>query len=79
MHIAVFKMDKQQDLLNSTGSSAQCRVAAWLGQESEEEWTRVYVHVWLSPFSVHLRLSQHLKSATLKYKVWVCFFFLNEQ
>ena len=34
-------------LLNSTGNSAQCYVAAWMGRESEGEW--IHVHVWLSP------------------------------
>ena len=40
----------------STGNSAQCYVAAWKGEESEGEWIPVYV--WLSPFTVHLKLSQ---------------------
>ena len=44
-------------LLNSTGSSAQCYVAAWMGGEFRGEW--IHVNVWLSPFAVHLELSQH--------------------
>ena len=46
-----------QDLLSSTGDSAQCYVAAWMGGEFGGEWIRVYA--CLSPFSVHLKLSQH--------------------
>ena len=44
-------------LLYSTGNSAQCYIATWMGTEFGEEWT--HVHVWLSPFAVHLKLSQH--------------------
>ena len=46
-----------KDLLYSTGNSASCYVAAWMGGELGGEWIRVYV--WLSPFAVHLKLSQH--------------------
>ena len=42
-------------LLHSTGNSAQCYVAAWM--EFGGEW--IHVHVWLSPFTVHQKLSQH--------------------
>ena len=44
-------------LLYSTGNSAQCYVAAWMGGESGGEW--IHVYVWLSPFAVHLKPSQH--------------------
>ena len=44
-------------LLYSTGNSAQCYVAAWMGEEFEQGWTHVYVSP--SPFTVHLKLSQH--------------------
>ena len=44
------------DLLDSTGNSAQCHVAAWMGGEFGGEWIPVYV--WLSAFAVHLKLSQ---------------------
>ena len=30
-----------RDLLYSTGNSAPCYVAAWIGGEFEEEWIRV--------------------------------------
>ena len=44
-----------EDLLHSTGNSAQCYVAAWVGGESGGEW--IHVYVWLSPFAVHLKLT----------------------
>ena len=46
-----------KDLLYSTGNSAQCHVAAWMGGEFGGEW--IHVYVWLSRFAVHLKLSQH--------------------
>ena len=46
-----------KDLLYSTWNSAQCYVAAWMGGEFGGEWVLVYV--WLSPFTVHLKLPQH--------------------
>ena len=45
-----------KDLLDSTGNSAQCQVAAWMGGEFGADW--VCVQVWLSPFAVCLGLSQ---------------------
>ena len=44
-------------LLYSPGDSARCYVAAWTEGESEGEW--IHIHVWLGPFTVHLKLSQH--------------------
>ena len=44
-------------LLYSTGNSAQCYVAAWMGGEFGGEW--IHVYVWLSPFTAYLKLSQH--------------------
>ena len=41
-----------KDLLDSTGDSAQCQVAAWMGGEFGGAW--IHVYVWLSPFAVHL-------------------------
>ena len=49
-------MNNQKDLLYSTRNSAQCYVAAWMGREFGGEW--IHVYVWLSPFAVHLKLSQ---------------------
>ena len=51
------KWIKNKDLLFSTGKSAQCYMAAWMRGESGGEW--IHVCVWLSPFSVQLKLSQH--------------------
>ena len=47
-----------KDLLSSTGNSAQCHVAAWMGGEFGAEG----IHVYIS-FAVHLKLSQHCQSA----------------
>ena len=52
-----FKWITSKDLLNSTGNSAQCYVAAWMGGEIGREW--IHVYVWRNPFAVHLKLSQH--------------------
>ena len=55
--IAIVKMDNQQgptvefSELCSTLSGSLDRKGVW------EEW--IHVYVWLSPFAVHLRLSQH--------------------
>ena len=45
-----------KDLLYSAWNSAQCWVPAWIGGEFGGEW--IHVYVWLSPFAVHLKLSQ---------------------
>ena len=37
--------------------SAQCYVAAWTEEKFGGEW--IHEYVWLSPFSGHLKLSQH--------------------
>ena len=47
----------QQSPTVYAGNSAQCYVAAWMGGEFGGEW--IHVYVWLSPFAVHLKLSQH--------------------
>ena len=44
-------------LLYSTGNSGQCYAAGWMGGEFGGEWMHVYV--WLSPFAVYLKVSQH--------------------
>ena len=43
-------------LLYSTGNSGQCYVAGWTGGQFGGEW--IHVYIWLSPFAVHLKLSQ---------------------
>ena len=50
-------------LLSSTGNSARHYVAAWMGGEFGGKW--IHVYVWLSPFAVHLKLSQHCQSTIL--------------
>ena len=46
-----------RDLPHITGKAAQCYVAAWMGGKFGGEW--IHVYIWLSPFAVHLKLSQH--------------------
>jgi len=45
-----------KNLLYSTWNSTQCYVAALTGGEFQGEW--IHGYVWLSPFAVHLKLSQ---------------------
>ena len=59
-------MDKK-DLLDSTYNSAQCYVAAWMEVEFGEQWIPLYI--WLSPFNVHLKLSQYCQLAVSQYKI----------
>ena len=47
-----------KDLLYSTGNSAQCHVAAWMGEGFGGEWIHVYKYI-VSPFTAHLKLPQH--------------------
>ena len=47
----------KKDFLYSTGNSAQCYVAAWIGGEFRREW--IHEYVWPSPFAVHLKLLQY--------------------
>ena len=44
-----------KDPLCSTGNSAHYYVAAWMGGEFGGEW--IHVYVWLSPFTVYLKLT----------------------
>ena len=46
-----------EDLLFSTGDSAQCYVSAWVGGTFGGEWIRVAV--WLGSSAVHLKLSHY--------------------
>ena len=57
MILLYLRCTTHKDLLQSTGNSAQCCVAAWLGGEFGGE--RIHVYVWLSPLAFHLKLSQH--------------------
>ena len=49
------KQITNKDLLYSTGNSAQCYVAAWMGGEFDGEW--IHTHEWLSLLTVHLKLT----------------------
>ena len=49
-------------ITNKDLRSTQCYVAAWRGGEFGGQW--IHVYVGLSPFSVHLKQSQHLSSYT---------------
>ena len=57
------KWRTNKDLLYNTGHSAQCYVADWMGGEFGGEWIHVcvyiYIYIGVSPFAVHLKLSQH--------------------
>ena len=58
MNILLYlKWITNKNLLYSTGNSAQCYVAAWMGGESGGDW--IHVNIWLSPLAVHLKLPQH--------------------
>ena len=57
VHTAIFKMDNHKDLLHSTWNSAQSYVIAWVRGEFRREG--IHLYLWLSPFAVHLKLSQH--------------------
>ena len=46
-----------RDLLNRAWNSTQCYVPASVGERLGGEW--IHVYAWLSPFVVHLKLSQH--------------------
>ena len=52
---------KRGYVLYTTGNSAQCYAAAWMGREFAGKW--IHAYVWLSPFAVYLKLSQHCQSA----------------
>ena len=51
------KCINNEGLLYSTGNSAQCYVAAWMGEEFGGE--QIHVYERLSPFALHLKQSQH--------------------
>ena len=56
-----------KDLLYSTWNCTQCYVAAWMGGQFGGE--EIHVCVWLDPFAIHLKVSQHCQSAILQYKI----------
>ena len=52
------------ELLYGTGNYIQYQVITYNGKESEKEYT----HMELNHFAIHLKLTQHCKSATLQLK-----------
>ena len=52
-----------KELLYSAWDSAQCYAAACMGGEFGGEW--IHVYVWLSLFTVHLKLSHCMFSSVL--------------
>ena len=46
-----------KNLLSSTDNSASCYVSDWMGGGFEGEW--IHVYVWLSPFTIYLKISQY--------------------
>ena len=40
-----FTWRTSKDLLDSTGDSAQCHIAAWIGGEFGEQWLHIYVYM----------------------------------
>ena len=56
------KWRTSKDLLYSTGNSAQCSLPAWMGGDFGGEW--IHVSIWLSPFTVYLKLTALLISYT---------------
>ena len=67
VHTVIFKMDNQQGPTVQRRGLCSMLCAAWVGGELGGEW--IHVHTWLSPFAVHLTLSQHCYLAILQYKI----------
>ena len=62
------KQTTNKILLYSTGNSAQCYTAAGMKGEFGGKW--IHVYVWLSPFAVHPKQSQHcIVMPVLQYKI----------
>ena len=55
--LVYLKWITNEDLLYSIWYSFQCYMAARMEGEFRGEW--IHVHVWLSPFTVHLKISQY--------------------
>ena len=57
VHTAKFKMDNQQGPIVQQIELAQCSMAALKEVGVEGEW--MHECVWLNPFTMHLKISQH--------------------
>ena len=66
MNMYTLLLGNQYGPTYSTENSAQCYVAAWMGGDLRGEW--IHVSVWLSPFTVRLKLSQRCELAQYKIK-----------
>ena len=64
--VLYLKWITNKSILYSTGNSAQCYVAAWVGGGFGGEW--IHVYVWLNPFAVYLKL-QHCSLVIPQYKI----------
>ena len=64
-HTALFEMDNQQGPTVQHRELCLMLCTAWMGGMFRGEW--IHVCIWLSPFAVHLKLSQHCQSAILQY------------
>ena len=65
--ILYIKETINENLVYSTGNSAQCHGAAWMRGEFGGEW--IHVYVWLGHSAVHPKLSQHCQLAIIQYKI----------
>ena len=70
--VLYLKWITNKDLLYSTGNSAQCYVAAWIGGEFAGE--SIHVYVWLtlrcSPEAITTLLISYTPIQNKKFKVW---------
>ena len=73
VHIVIYKMDKQQEPTVQHRKLCSMLCGSLDGRGVGGEW--IHAYVWLSPFAVHLKLSQHWQLAILQYKI--NFFFLK--
>ena len=65
--VSLFKVDNQQDPTVQHMELCSMLCGSLDGRKFGGEW--IHVYVWLSPFAVHLKLSQHCQLATLQYKI----------
>ena len=57
VHTSIFKMDNQQGAIVYHRELCSLLCGSLDGGESGEEW--IHMYVWLNPFTLHLKLSQH--------------------
>ena len=67
------KQITNKSLLYSTWNSAQCYVAAWMGEEFEGEWIRVYLcleSICCSPKTIYITLFLSIGCTPTQNKVF---------